>query len=79
MKKPPVNREKRWLKQKGCKNAARMWREDMKMWVVVPMDPEKPFSYIAPEWRPRKVVFKRMKPVIFKSSPEQKKRHQKEQ
>jgi hypothetical protein len=72
----PKDREKRWIKQKGCRNAARMWREDMGMWVVVPMNIDKPFTYVTPKWEAKKVYFKKtkMKPIVFKSSPEQKAR-----
>ena len=75
----PVDREKRWLKLKGCRNAARMWRADLDMWVFVPMNPDKDFKIVPPKFEPRKIVFKKhvqFEPFIIKSSPEQKKRHQ---
>lgn len=47
--KNPVHGEKRWVRLKGCKNVAKMWREDMGMWVIVPMVPEKEFKYTTPK------------------------------
>lgn len=69
----PKDREKRWVKDKGCKNCARMWREDMGMWVIVPMNPDKEFKHEIPEWKPKKIV-KKVK-IVFKSSEAQKARH----
>jgi len=74
--KKPVDREKRWLKEKGCKNVARMWREDMNMWVVVPMKDGVEMKYVTPEWEPHEVALGRVKKIVFKSSPEQKARWQ---
>jgi len=74
--KSPVDREKRWLKLKGCRNAARMWRSDLNMWVFVPMNPDKDFKIVPPKFEPRKIVFSKpqFKPFIIKSSPEQMKK-----
>lgn len=46
--------EKRWIKRKGCRNAAKMWivrgtdedGEEYGEWMVVPMIPGKLFRYI---------------------------------
>ena len=55
----PKDREKRWIKQKGCRNAARMWREDLGMWVVVPMNIDKSFTFVTPKWEAKKVSLRR--------------------
>jgi len=75
-----IDREKRWIKTKGSRNAARMWREDLGMWVYVPMNPDKDFNIVPPKMGGKKVIlrkFKQFEPIVIKSSPEQKKRHQK--
>ena len=72
--KAPVDREKRWLKEKGCKNVARMWREDLGMWVITPMVVGEEFKYQTPERKPEKVYLKRHKRITFKMSEAQKAR-----
>lgn len=42
----PKDGEKRWIRRKGCKNAAKQWRQDLQMWVVVPMVIGKPVSFV---------------------------------
>ena len=71
----PKDREKRWVREKGSKNCARMWREDFGMWVICPMNPDKEMKYITPVWEPREVAFGKVKKIVFKSSEAQKKRH----
>ena len=74
----PKDREKRWLKEKGCKNCARMWREDMRMWVIVPMKEGVEMKYMTPVWEPHEVAFGRVKKMVFKSSEAQKARWRKD-
>lgn len=74
-----VDREKRWLKEKGCKNVARMWRADLGMWTIVPMREGKEFHYETPVWEPREVALGKMKKITFKMSDSQKARWQSSQ
>lgn len=60
----PKDREKRWVRLKGCKNVAKMWRADMGMWVIVPMVPEKEFKYVSPKREITKVPMGRKSFVI---------------
>lgn len=53
--KEPKHLEKRWVRLKGCKNVAKMWREDLGMRVIVPMVPEKEFKYVTPKREIEKV------------------------
>lgn len=71
--KAPVDREKRWLREKGCKNVARMWRADLGMWTIVPMFIDREFHYETPVWEPREVAMGGPK-ITFKMSEAQKKR-----
>jgi hypothetical protein len=62
--KTPKHGEKRWVRTKGAKNCAKMWREDMGMWVIVPMVPEREFKYVTPPVSMEKVPMGRKSFVI---------------
>jgi hypothetical protein len=54
-----------------------MWREDLNMWVMVPMHPDEDFNIVVPPAKQKKVIlrsFPKFEPIVFKSSPEQKSR-----
>lgn len=53
--KTPIHGEKRWVRTKGAKNCAKMWREDMQMWVIVPMVIGKEVKYETPKREIEKV------------------------
>ena len=60
-----IHGEKRWVRLKGCKNVARMWRSDLGVWVIVPMVLEKDFKYVPPEPNLEKVTMK--KSIVIKN------------
>ena len=73
----PIDREKRWVKTKGSRNAAKMWREDLGMWVYVPMYEDRDFNIVYPEMKVSSTPKPAFEPYVINSSEKQKERHRK--